>query len=107
MLYEQFNNSTRGHLLKGKSSQLSSQRYREIGWDDEQTAQKTIKDLWDNVRNPFSHSLETFKTLERDADRDIANAEKIVVTMINGWYAAYEVQDMFDKPIHAILLDDE
>ena len=107
MLYEQFNNSTRGHLLKGKNAQISSQRYREIGWDDEQTAKKTIKDLWDNVRNPFSHSLETFETLERDADQDIANAEKIVVSMINGWYAAYAVQDMFDKPIHVILLDDE
>jgi hypothetical protein len=107
MLYEQFNNSTRGHLLKGKNAQISSQRYREIGWDDEQTAQKTIKDLWDNVRNPFSHSLETFETLERDANQDIANAEKIVVSMINGWYAAYEAEDTFDKPIHAILLDDE
>ena len=35
--------------------------------------------------------------------------EKVVVTMVNGWYAAYEVEEFYDVPLHEILLsnDDE
>lgn len=107
-LYEQYNETLLGtSLLNRENSQLLRRRYKEIGWEDQEVAWKTVKDLWDNVRNPLSHSLDTFESLNRDANEDIANAERVVVTMINGWYAAYEVEELFKKPIHAILLDEK
>jgi hypothetical protein len=107
LIYQNYNDAVIGRRLIGRNSELLQIRYQEIGWDDEDTARKTIKDLWDNVRNPFSHSLETFETLERDADQDIANAERVVVTMINGWYTANEIQELMDKPLSKILMDEE
>ncbi len=106
-IYEHYNDSVLGSIPVGKNSQLLRDRYREIGWENDEDAQRIIKELWDNVRNPFSHSLETFESLERDENKDIANAERIVVTMINGWYAAYQVEELYDKPIEKILMDED
>ena len=106
-LYKSINNSHPRMLSMSKRSyQLIAQRYKDLGWADEQEAMLVIKDLWSNVRNPLSHSLETFQTLERDTSKDLANMEKVVITMINGWYAADEVKELYDKPAHEILLDE-
>lgn len=97
----------RSFSLNAENSKLLKQRYKDLGWGDEKEAITIIKDLWSNVRNPLSHSLETFETLERDSVKDIANLEKVIVTMVNGWYAAYEMEDLYEKPAHAILLYDD
>jgi len=107
-LYENINNSHYlGVSMSRESHKLIDQRYKDMGWEDEKEARAIINDLWSNVRNPLSHSLETFQTLERDSIKDIANLEKVVVTMINGWYAAYEVEEFHDVPLHEILLSDD
>ncbi|MBD2176799.1 hypothetical protein H6F42_07710 [Pseudanabaena sp. FACHB-1998] len=103
-LYKNYNSSV---LLPPRGQyHLISKRYDEIGWKDENEAQKIVKDLWDNVRNPLAHTITTAKSLNRDLVKDMINMEKIIMTMINGICAAYEVEDLYSgSSIHDILLN--
>jgi len=61
-LYTNYNSSI---LLPPRGqSRLISKRYDEIGWKDEDEAKRTVKDLWDNVRNPLAHTITTAKSLK-------------------------------------------
>ncbi len=98
------NNHPRILNMSKRSYELIEQRYAEIGWESQTAAQMIVKDLWSNVRNPLTHTLETFQTLGRDTTKDLMNLEKVIVTMVNGLYAAYEVEESYEKPAHEILL---
>lgn len=81
-------------------------RYNEMGWDDEEEAKEIIKDLWDNVRNPLAHTINTIGSLGRNPIKDMINMERVIVTMLNGLYAAYEVEEFYpDSSIYEILLE--
>ena len=78
------------HLARGKSGERLKgpnlrSRIAEIagrGWRKNTTILQTTTDLWDNARNPLTHSTETFPSLSRSGDSDIAALEGIVINMI-------------------------
>lgn len=85
---------------------LIRKRYLDIGWENEDEAKEIIKDLWDNVRNPLAHTVDTAKSLNRDLEKDMTNMERVIITMINGIFAAYEVAEFYPgASIHDILLE--
>ena len=86
---------------------LIRKRYEEMGWSTRCEAKGVIKDLWDNVRNCLSHSVNTVGSLKRDPAKDMINMEKIIVTLINGIYAAYEVEELYNKTLYEILLSND
>jgi hypothetical protein len=92
--------------LQNHQYRLIRQRYDEIGWEDENEAKEVIKDLWDNVRNPLAHTIDTVKSLNRDFVKDMINIERVIITMINGIFAAYEVEEFYPgTTIYDILLE--
>lgn len=93
--------------LQGGQYRLINKRYKEMGQKNEDDAQEIIKDLWDNVRNPLSHTINTVTSLKRDQIKDLVNIEKVIVTMINGICTAYEVDEFYDSSAYDILLNKE
>lgn len=82
------------------------QRQEEMGWSNPSEAGTVVDDLWTNVRNPFSHSMGTFLSLKRDPVQDVMNLERIVITIVNGLYAAYQVEDLYDnRSVYDILIN--
>jgi hypothetical protein len=106
-LYKNFNTSGMTTNLSPEQYGLIWKRYDEMGWSDPEEARIIIMDLWDNVRNPLSHEVSTFSSLNRNAVKDLAQIERVIITMINGLHAAWEVQEFYEKPIYDIILDDD
>jgi hypothetical protein len=106
-LYKNYNTSRMTTHLSPDQYKLIWQRYDEVGWSEIEEALRIITDLWSNVRNPLSHNVSQFSTLNRDAVKDLRNMERVIITMINGLYAAWEVQEFYEKPIYEILLDEK
>jgi hypothetical protein len=106
-LYENYGSSVLSPPgLQPHQYRLIRKRYLDIGWGDEDEAKEIIKDLWDNVRNPLAHSVNTAKSLNRDLEKDMTNMERVILTMINGIFAAYEVAEFHPgASIHDILLE--
>lgn len=106
-LYENYGSSVvNPPSLQPHQYRLISRRYHDIGWEDKDEAQEIIKDLWDNVRNPLAHTVDTAKSLNRNLEKDMINMERVIVTMINGIFAAYEVEGFYPgASIHDILLE--
>lgn len=77
-----------------------------MGWHDKEEAIEIVKDLWDNVRNPLTHTINTVTLLKRDAAKDMVNMERVIVTMLNGIYTAYDVEEFYaGSSIYEILLE--
>jgi hypothetical protein len=105
-IYTKYNNSVFGALnLLPSQHKLINKRYSEIGWQHDNQAEVVVKELWDRVRNPLSHTVNTFAYLGRNPGDDLENMERIVVTMINGLHTAYELEDLYGKSLFDILLD--
>ncbi len=104
-LYKHYNSSVLCPPgLEIKQYQLINKRYKYMGWNDEDEATEIIKDLWDNVRNPLSHTVNTVTSLKRDPIKDMVNMERVIVTMINGICTAYEVEEFYVGSVYDILL---
>lgn len=104
-LYVNYNSSAiNPPHLPPPQHRIMRKRHQEMGWTDEDEAKNIIKDLWDNVRNPLAHTVNTFASLHRDPIKDLTNIERVIVTMINGIYVAYEVEGLHELPPYDILL---
>jgi len=107
-IYKSYNSSVLSPPgLQARQYRLINKRYKEMGWKNKNEAQKIIKDLWDNVRNPLSHTVNTVTSLKRNPIEDMVNIEKIIVTMINGICTAYEVEEFYGSSAYDIILDGE
>ena len=75
----------RGHLLRDRISQVAAK-----GWMAEGSIDAAVVvDLWDNVRNPLTHSAAPFPSINRDAAGDLMKMEEIVVGMIRAIVIAW------------------
>jgi hypothetical protein len=81
---------------RDKAERLSGERLRdyiakiaENGWRAVDDVRAVTRDLWDNARNPLTHSVETFASIGRDANLDIDNMELIVVNMVEAVVIAW------------------
>lgn len=75
--------------LKGKELRNRIARIAEKGWNTKGDVLSVATDLWDNARNPLTHSVETFSSIRRDPALDIPNMEQIVVNMIQAVVIAW------------------
>lgn len=89
--------------LKGPKLRDRIAHIAQMGWHSKDDILNVATDLWDNVRNPFTHSVETFTSLGRDSTTDILNAERIVVNMIQAVVMAWRTQE-FDTDAYDYLL---
>jgi len=52
--------------------------------DDIDIQEATVRELWDQVRNPLTHTAQNFASIGHDAKQDIATMEKLTFNMIKG-----------------------
>lgn len=87
--------------------QSIKKRHDAMEWASIDELVDVVSDLWTNVRNPFSHTLQTFTSIGRDPIKDIGNLERILFTLVNGLMAAREVGSLLELPAYDYLLQDE
>ena len=104
-IYTSYTLSALPPQLDKEGQQQIHKRHDEMGWTTEDAARNVVKDLWTNVRNKFSHTDETFSSLKRDPVKDTKDLERVLITMINGICAAYEVEEFYEGSIYDILLN--
>ncbi len=56
----------------------------------------TVKELWDQVRNPLTHTAQSFASIGRDAKQDIATMEKLTFNMIKGTVLNWRTEDFIN-----------
>ncbi len=87
-----------GRILRERIAKIAqSGRY-----SDEDILSTTI-DLWDNVRNPLTHSVESFAEIGRVAEEEIARLEKLVINMLQAVTTAWKLEEFVGDP-YAYLL---
>ena len=74
----------KGQELRNRIARIASK-----GWNKKSDILHIVKDLWDNARNPLTHSVETFSSIKRDPTLDIPNIELIVINMIQAVVIAW------------------
>jgi hypothetical protein len=80
----------RGEWLRGKKLREHIAQIAENAWRANLDDVRTVTtDLWDNARNPLTHSVETFASIGRNPDLDISNMERTVVNMIEAVVIAW------------------
>jgi hypothetical protein len=79
---------------------------KHLEWNTKDDVLKVVEDLWDNVRNPLTHSAATFTSLGRDPKQDVLNIERIVVAMIHALVNAWRLELFHDdKSAYDLLLE--
>ncbi len=56
----------------------------------------TVNELWDQARNPLTHTTQSFASIGRDAKQDIATMEKLAFDMIKGTVLNWRVEDLIN-----------
>jgi hypothetical protein len=64
--------------------------------DDTDIPESTVKELWDQVRNPLTHTAQNFASIGRDAKQDIATIEKLAFNMIKGTVLNWRIEEFIN-----------
>lgn len=61
--------------------------------DGSHIPESTVTELWTHVRNPLTHSAQSFDAIGRDAKQDIATMERLTFSMIKGTVLNWRIED--------------
>ncbi|MEH1960729.1 MAG: hypothetical protein V7L05_12760 [Nostoc sp.] len=61
--------------------------------------------MWKHVRNPLTHSVDTFTSIARDPKQDIPNMERIVIDMLQAVVIAWR-DEQFGTGAYTSLLSE-
>lgn len=89
-----------GLELRNRIAQIA-----QSGWDEKSDVFNVVKDLWKHVRNPLTHSVETFTSIARDPKQDIPNMERIVIDMLQAVVIAWR-DEQFGTDAYTSLLSE-
>ncbi len=64
---------------------------------------KLTSDLWDNVRNPLTHSVTSFTSLGRDPALDLTQMEEVVIQMVRAVTTAWRNEQFEINPYDFLL----
>jgi hypothetical protein len=89
--------------LKGSKLRTRIAQIAQFGWNEKTDVLSITTQLWDHVRNPLTHSVETFASIGRDPEQDIPNMERIVIDMLQAIVIAWRDEQFGIDPYTALL----
>lgn len=105
-LYEDYSSSMlMPQNLIPEQYQKIQNRFDEIGWHSIPKATEKINDLWTNVRNHITHETKTFDDLNRNANSDLTDIERIVVMSIYSVFISTELGYLYEQAPYDIIIN--